>query len=253
VGCFGRDQRGDEGLKWLKAEGIDIDFTTRSDENPTIGGFVILDAAGTPVSVAAMGANGDLTEAAVDRAIAASPSAKVLLTQFEIEPSLALFAARRGLAAGMTTIVNPAPAVRIAGLEAADFLIPNETEAKTLLGLDPADPLPARELAERLHRESGAGTVIVTLGEAGVVVAGGPGTWQIPAPAVTAVDTTGAGDAFNGALAVGLSRKLPLKESLEWACRAAALSVTRKGTIPIFPTTAEVVDFWKPSPVVKKS
>jgi ribokinase len=153
----------------------------------------------------------------------------------------------------MTTIVNPAPAVRIAGLEAADFLIPNETEAKTLLGLDPADPLPARELAERLHRESGAGTVIVTVGEAGVVVAGGPGTWQIPAPAVTAVDTTGAGDAFNGALAVGLSRKRPLKETLEWACRAAALSVTRQGTIPIFPTTSEVVDFWKPSPVVKKS
>jgi ribokinase len=245
VGCFGRDQRGNDGVQMLETEGIDTAFIIRSDMNPTIGGFVILDkTTGIPAIVAVMGANGDLTQEAVDRALAASPSVNVLLTQFEIDPELALYAARQGRATGITTIVNPAPAIPIAGLELVDFLTPNETEAKTLLSLDPQTPIPAHELAERLRAESGAKTVIVTLGEKGVVVADPAGVWNMAAPQVIAVDTTGAGDAFNGALAVGLSQGRPLPEIVRWACQAAALAVTRKGTIPTFPTSAEVKGKW---------
>ncbi len=244
VGCLGRDQRGDDGLRWLQAEGVDTTFTMRSDDNLTIGGFVILDAVGVPAIVAAMGANGDLTREAVDKALAASPRANILLTQFEIDPALAVYAAGRGQALGMTTIINPAPAVPTGGLETADFLTPNETEAKTLLGLDPSTPLAAPELAEQLRKESGAKTVIVTLGEKGVVVAEATGTWQMAAPQVEAVDTTGAGDAFNGALAVGLGEGRPLEEVVLRACQVAALSVTRVGTIPIFPKTADVEAKW---------
>lgn len=244
VGCLGSDQRGDDGQRWLEAEGIDTNYVTRSPNSPTIGGFVILDAAGVPAIVAAMGANGDLTPEAIDSAIAATSTSRVLLTQFEIEPALALYAARKGRAAGMLTIINPAPAAPIDGLDTADFLTPNETEAKTLLGLDPALPLPAPELARQLRQESGAGTVIVTLGEKGVMLANEKETWQISAPQVKAVDTTGAGDAFNGALAVGISQGRPLNETVEWACQVAALSVTRKGTIPVFPTADEVGDYF---------
>jgi ribokinase len=245
VGCFGRDQRGNDGVQMLETEGIDTAFIIRRDMSPTIGGFVILDkTTGIPAIVAAMGANGDLTQEAVDRALAASPSVNVLLTQFEIDPELALYAARQGRATGITTIVNPAPAIPIAGLELVDFLTPNETEAKTLLSLDPQTPIPAHELAERLRAESGAKTVIVTLGEKGVVVADPAGVWSMAAPQVIAVDTTGAGDAFNGALAVGLSQGRPLPEIVRWACQAAALAVTRKGTIPTFPTSAEVKGKW---------
>jgi ribokinase len=240
VGCLGRDRRGDDGERWLQEAGIDTTFVTRSRDQPTIGGFTILDAAGVPAIVAALGANADLSRADVDRALAGSPAARILLTQFEIEPQVALYAARRAREQGMTTIVNPAPASVVEGLAATDILTPNESEAMTLLGLSPARPLPAAELAQRLRDASGAGTVLVTLGERGAVAAEAGVTWRVPAPRVRAVDTTGAGDAFNGALAVALARGWALRRSVEWACQAAALSVTRKGTIPIFPTEAEV-------------
>lgn len=243
VGCLGRDERGDAAQQWLQAEGIDTAFVTRSANQATVGGFVILDKEGVPAIVAAMGANGDLTPADVDRALTASARARVLLTQFEIEPSLALYAARRAREQDMTTIVNPAPATRARGLEVADILTPNESEAMVLLELAPERPLPAEDLARRLHSESGAKTVIITLGERGAVVASGDEVWHAPAPQVDAVDTTGAGDAFNGALAVALTRGWTLSKSVPWACNVAALSVTKKGTIPIFPTSAEVDAF----------
>lgn len=243
VGCLGRDERGDVAKQWLEAEGIDTAYVTRSTKQATVGGFVMLDKDGVPAIVAAMGANGDLTRGDVDRALAASRQARVLLTQFEIEPSVALYAARRAREQKMTTIVNPAPAARVEGLDAADILTPNEGEAMVLLGLAPERPLPAEELARRLLRESSAKIVIITLGERGAVVATANEIWRAPAPHVDAVDTTGAGDAFNGALAIALTRGWTLLEGVHWACKVAALSVTRKGTIPIFPTAADVDAF----------
>lgn len=243
VGCLGRDQRGDDGERWLQEAGVDTAFITRSADKATVGGFVILDEEGMPAIVAALGANADLTRADVDRALAASGSARILLTQFEIEPALALYAARRARDRGMTAIVNPAPADAVEGVEAADILTPNESEAKVLLGLSPEQPLAHRELAQQLRRATGAGTVLVTLGENGVVAADADGSWHTAAPRVHAVDTTGAGDAFNGALAAALARGWALRKGVQWACTAAALSVTRKGTIPIFPTEAEVAAF----------
>ena len=243
VGCLGRDERGDVAEQWLQAEGIDTAFVTRSANRATIGGFVILDEDGVPAIVAAMGANGDLTRADVDRALAASRQARVLLTQFEIDPSLALYAARRAREQEMTTIVNPAPATPVEGLDVADILTPNESEAMVLLGLTPERPLPGKELARRLQCESGAKAVIVTLGERGAVVATAGESWHTAAPEVAVADTTGAGDAFNAALAVTLTRGWTLSKSVPWACNVAALSVTRKGTIPIFPNAADVDAF----------
>jgi len=245
VGCVGRDRMGEAGARWMQDAGVDTTHLKLSDKEATVGGFVILDDEGLPAIVAAMGANGELGEADVDRALGGLAGAKVLLTQFEIYPQVALHAARVGKAGGMLTIVNPAPAPDspLDGLDAADILTPNESEAKVLLGLPPEQEAAPETLAEALRAKTGAGAVIVTVGERGVVAATAEGPWQEPAPRVRAVDTTGAGDAFNAALAAGLVRGMGLREAAAWGCRVAAYSVTFPGTIPIYPTVEQVDAF----------
>ncbi len=245
VGCVGQDRLGDEGVRWLSEAGVDTTFVKRSLNESTVGGFVMIDDNGLPAIVALMGANGDLTEEDVGRALSQLRGAKILLTQFEIRTEVALYAARLGRQLGLTTIVNPAPAPEklLSGLEAADFLTPNENEAKVLLGKDPTWEEEPEEMAQQLRQKTGAGCVMITLGERGVVAVGPDGDWRLPAPKVTALDTTGAGDAFNGAFGVGLARGLSPKEAANGACLVAAYSVTKRGTIPIFPTPAEVKAF----------
>lgn len=246
VGCVGQDRLGDAGLRWLKEAEVDTTFVKRSPDKSTVGGFVMIDDNGLPAIVALLGANGDLGKEDVENALGQLKGAKILLTQFEIRTEVALFAARLGRQLGLTTIVNPAPVPEkpLQGLEVADYLTPNENEAKVLLGKDPTWNAKPEEMAQQLRQKTGAGCVMITLGERGVVAAGRDGSWHLPAPKVTAVDTTGAGDAFNGALAVGLVRGLSAKEAANEACMVAAYSVTKRGTIPIFPTQAEVQAFF---------
>ncbi len=145
-----------------------------------------------------------------------------------------------------TAPVSTAPSSVSANPEFKDILVPNESEAKVLLGLDPQAPLEAEPLALSLLERTGAGCVMVTLGERGVVAAAAGQTWQISPPPVQAVDTSGAGDVFCAALAVGLVEGHSLKMAAEWACAVAALSVSRAGTIPAFPTRDEVNQFLTP-------
>jgi ribokinase len=245
VGCVGQDRLGDEGERWMREAGVDTAFLRRSSSSATVGGFVILDDEGLPAIVAAIGANGDLTEEEVESALRAMPKAGVMLTQFEIHPRVAVHAAKIARSLGMTAIVNPAPAPdrKVEGLEAAHILTPNETEAKVLLGLSPdqhADPV---GMAQALRKQTGADCVMVTVGERGVVAAEKTGVWQVEPPTVEAVDTTGAGDAFNAGLAVGLVQGMSLREAADWGCLIAAYSVTRPGTIPIYPKPDEVERF----------
>jgi ribokinase len=103
-------------------------------------------------------------------------------------------------------------------------------------------------LAERVWRLTGSGSVMVTLGEQGVAYAGAEGFWQVAPPRVKAVDTTGAGDTFCGALAAALGRGMTKQAAAQHACAAAAYSVTKPGTIPIFPTPAQVEAFLAEQP-----
>jgi ribokinase len=169
----------------------------------------------------------------------------VLLTQFEIRHEVALYAARQGKASGLTTIVNPTPVPEepTGGYEAADYLTPNGPEARQMLGMAPDQQTDPLQMAAALREQSGAGCVIITLGDQGVAVAEASGGWTMPAPAVTAVDATGAGDAFNGTLALGLARGLPLRQAVGNAILVGAYSVTQQGTIPIFPTVNKVSAF----------
>jgi ribokinase len=245
VGCVGQDRHGDLAESLLREAGVDTRFLKRSPTTPTVGGFVILRQDGVPAIVATMGANAEVGHAEVDVALQHCPNARLLLTQFEIDPEVALYAVQRAKARGLTTILNPAPApeTKVSGLDAADILTPNESEAQALLGLEPGEASEADELACELRRRTGARSVIVTLGERGLVANDDTGVWRVAAPKVDAVDTTGAGDAFNGALAAALLQGSDMRAAAEWACLAAAYSVTQPGTIPYYPTPAQVEEF----------
>ena len=242
VGCVGTDRLGDKAAEWLVEAGVDIRYLKRSTDLPTGVGFIMLDDMGIPAMVSSLGANAELDETLVDKSLSALTGAKVMLTQFEIRPEVAIFAAQAARRHGLISIINPAPAVKIdlENLAAADILVPNESEANVLLGLRPESEIDPAEAARRLLERTGAGCVLITLGEKGVVAADAEGTWQILPPKVKVADTSGAGDVFCGALAVGLAKGKSIKAAAEWACQAAALSVERQGTIPAFPTLSEM-------------
>ncbi|HVO41148.1 MAG TPA: ribokinase [Aggregatilineales bacterium] len=242
VGCVGRDRIGEDGERWMREAGVDTRFLRRSETTASGVGFIILDENGIPAMVTSMGANAEIRREDIATAIGAMQGSGVLLTQFEIDPPTALYAAQLARQAGMTAIVNPAPAPEfpVAGLEAATILTPNETEAKVLLGLEPDAVIDPAELAATLREKSRVEQLIITVGKDGAVGTDRAGIWKVAPPEVEVVDTSGAGDVFCAALAVGLVEGKPLKVAAEWACGAAALSVSKPGTIPAYPTRAEV-------------
>jgi ribokinase len=245
VGCVGSDRIGEDGERWMIEEGVDTSHLRRSRTTASGVGFILLDAGGVPAMVTSMGANAELTRDEIRVALDDAVGAAVLLTQFEIQPQIALYAAREARERGMLAIVNPAPAPEtpLVGLEAADILVPNEQEARVLLATNSREPMEPEEMAIRLREASGAKVVLMTLGERGVAGAEASGSWHLLARRVGANDTSGAGDVFCAALAVGLVRGQSLQQAADWACSAATLSVTRPGTIPAFPTAQEVQDF----------
>ncbi len=245
VGCVGRDRIGDEGERWLAEAGIDTRWLRRHETVGSGVGFILLDEQGMPAMVTAMGANAEIGDDDVDAALRAHPGAGVMLTQFEIPVERALAAADRARTLGMTTIVNPAPAPNgfPPGVEAAAILVPNETEALALLGLESNTHYDPEWLAAELRRRSHIDTILITLGAKGIVGLDVAGVWQVQAPQIQAVDTSGAGDVFCAALAVCLMDGMDVRRASNWACAAASLSVTRAGTIPSFPMRAEVTSF----------
>ncbi len=168
-----------------------------------------------------------------------------LILQFEIPLDTIYYAVRFARANRIRCIVNPAPALpaNLSELTAADYFIPNETEAEAITGR------PVRTLEDAIAcatelRGKGFQKVVVTLGSRGSLLAGPQGHVHIPPYAVTAVDTTGAGDAFIGSLEVFLAEGMPEKDALARANLYAALSTTRVGTQKSFPKRAEFESEW---------
>jgi ribokinase len=183
-----------------------------------------------------MGANADIQKNYLESAIKDLSSAKYLLTQFEIPPHLALHAAKLASSLGMTSIVNPAPAVDDPNLnyEGVSILIPNEIEAKILAGVPLDQEIDHGHLLTKIHQKLHVDTIIITLGENGVFVQSEGEIWSQKPPRTDVVDASGAGDQFCAALAVALNNEMDLKDACQWAMHAASISVTRKGTIPAF-------------------
>src|SRR5262245_48260606 len=164
-----------------------------------------------------------------------------MLTQLEIPAPAAGAALHAGRAAGLTTILNPAPVRPLPDdvLAAADIVTPNETEARILTGREPGAEVDELTLCAEL-RERGVGTVVMTLGARGALIAGEGEPIRVAAPAVAVVDTTGAGDAFSGTLAATLAGGGDLRTGVARAAVAGALACTRLGVVPSLATAAQI-------------
>jgi ribokinase len=242
VARVGRDLFGRDMLDHFRAEGIDARHVTPTEGVSTGTAAITIDAAGRNTIAVTPGANGLLSAADIEAAREVIASSRVLVCQQEVPVEANLAAMRLAAKAGVPVVFNPAPATQGMPAEAyrlTSVLCPNEHEAAALTGLPVRTPAEAEAAALELMSR-GAGRVVVTLGERGCLVATREWVRAIPAPAVQAVDTTGAGDCFIGALAFSLARGDELIEAARRATRVAAVSVQSAGTQTSFPRAAEL-------------
>lgn len=226
---------------WAKA-GVTPEVTIDRDSFTGAAMIFLEDATGNNAIIVTPGAASRITPLDVQDRKALIEGAGIFMTQLE-QP---IPAAQRGLeiarAAGVTTILNPAPAAPLpdAMLALCDYLTPNESEAEALTGLPVTTPDEAKTAAAALLAK-GVGAVVITLGGQGALYHDGKTTLHAPAiPAGKVVDTTGAGDAFNGGFAVALAEGQPIEQALRFASATAGISVTRPGTAGAMPTRAEI-------------
>jgi ribokinase len=241
IGRTGKDAFGDQLRTFLTAQGVDLTFVQETAEAHT-GTAIITVADADNTIVVVSGAN-----ALVDAADVAAPmlaKGDIAVSQFEIPlPAIVTFF-QRARAAGATTILNPAPALTFGAelLDLVDILILNETELGLLTKTELRDSDEDRRFidAARSLRTSPGKTICVTLGKRGVLALAGDEPLIIPGRCVDAIDTTGAGDCFVGAVAAQLAGGKSIRDSLVYANAAASISVQRIGAAPSMPTAAEV-------------
>lgn len=241
IGRLGKDSFGAELKTFLREQGIDLGYVVAAAEAHT-GTAIITVAEADNTIVVIPGANGLV--GADDVEIVPLLAGDVAVSQFEIpRPAIAAFF-RRGRAAGATTLLNPAPAQKMSDelLALVDILVLNETELGLLAGTELSDSDDAAKLikAARKLRARADQTICITLGRRGVLALAGREEIAVPGRVVKAVDTTGAGDCFVGALAAQLADGVPLRAALTFANAAASISVQRMGAGPSMPTAAEV-------------
>jgi ribokinase len=246
VSCVGKDAFGEGVLNNFSAEGIDATHVRIDEKRSTGLASIMVDDEAQNCILLVPGANQALTPDDVRAAGEALRSAKLLLCQLEVPLETTLEACRMARAAGVVTILNPAPAVPLPNelLALADYCIPNETEIE-LLTRRPARNRTQYEWAASELLKRGPKAVLLTLGEKGTLIADKTQMILVPALPVQAVDTTGAGDAFIGSLAFFLAQGLELMLAVLKANGIAGLSVTRPGTQTSFPRRAELADFLK--------
>jgi len=242
IGRIGPDANGATLRAGLEREGIDCRALAATASAPTGVALILVDDDGRNSIVIVAGSNGELTPDDISGHEPVLAEAAVVVCQLETPPATvaATLAAARRL--NKTVILNPAPVtgpLPAQWLPLIDYLIPNELEAATLTGLPIGSPQDALVAAQALVAQ-GARNVLITLGAAGVVAAFGGEPVHVPAPRVSAVDTTAAGDTFIGAFAAQLAHGASTDAALRFAQRAAAISVTRAGAQPSIPTRAEL-------------
>lgn len=235
IGMVGKDRLGNTLYEWFKEEKVDSRWLLQHDTLPTGTGFDIKNKDNDCALVTCMGANAGLTKEIIDLALADLSKAKILLTQFEIPPEIALYAAKKASHHGLISILNPAPASeKKLSYEGVSILVPNEIEAKIIAGIPLDQRIANKDLLALVKQKSGVPTIIITLGDEGIYALNGSDIWQEKSEKAKVVDASGAGDQFCAALAVGLYQGMDIKTACSFGMRAAAISVTRKGTISAF-------------------
>jgi ribokinase len=223
VGAVGADDAGTRLRAVARDEGIDDTRIATVANQPSGRALITVDEHGENSIVVVAGANGHVM---LDQL----PVARVVLAQLETNTDVVLAALHAARAAGSMTILNPAPADRIPDgvLDLCDVVVPNEHELELLGGT-------------AALRAAGVRTIVVTRGAAGVDVLDADADWHVDADPVDAVDTTGAGDAFCGALAARLAAGVDLAAAVRYAAAAGALAATRHGAVPSLPRRDEIV------------
>jgi ribokinase len=248
IGRVGYDVFGDQLKAGLFEDGVDVSAVHPTHSQPSGVALIWVDKLGENSIVVAPGANHEIAPHEVEAFRSTIEGASYAL--FQLETPLDVVAESLKLARGLgsRTVLDPAPAQPLSPelLENVDLLTPNETEANLLLGRTATeiDPAEAREIASAL-RALGARAVILKLGGRGCYFFDGQTELFSPGFAVAAVDTTAAGDTFNGALAVALAEGQPIESALRFANAAAAISVTRRGAQSSIPLRSEVDEFLK--------
>ena len=244
IGCVGDDDSGGEIRRALREQGIGVDGIATSSDAATGTALIFVDREGRNQIGVAPGANHRLTVEMARAGQDAIAWAEVLVSQLEVPVPVVRWALETARRHGVPTVLNPAPVQELSDelLSLVTYLTPNAGEVAALTGIEVRDLESGRQAAARLC-ERGSGTVIITLGEQGALVCDGASAVHFEAFPVEVVDTTGAGDAFNGALAVGLAAGGSLEQVIPLASAAAALTCTRRGAQDALPDRADVERF----------
>ncbi len=241
VGRLGEDIFGDQSIACLKRESINCDFIARDPIAASGVALISVDDKGENHIVVAPGANNQLDQKKVRAALDSMPDNAIILLQLEIPLDTVAYIVEAARGTSRKVILDPAPAPTypLNFLNELYLITPNETEATKLTGIEVTDNKSAEVAAKKLMA-TGVKNVAITMGAKGVLLAQENTIKFIPSPKVKAIDTTAAGDCFNGALSVGIAIGLSLEEGIKRACHAASISVTRKGAQDSMPYIKEI-------------
>lgn len=237
----GNDIFGEQSVQLFKKEGINIDHLLTDPSKPSGVALITVDKNAENTIVVASGANAWLHPADIQAALGLIKNAAIILMQLEIPLDTVCYAAEMASFSGAKVILNPAPACPLPDIlfPHISIITPNEIEAEILTGI-PVNDLEGAKAAALALRAKGVETVVITLGARGALISNAFLEQLVTAPAVGAIDTTAAGDVFNGALSVALSEARSLVDAVDFGCRAAAISVTRLGAQASAPYRYEV-------------
>lgn len=240
----GYDVFGKQSIELFEKEGIDISGIQRDHYQPSGVALITVDDKGENCIVVAPGANAALTPGDIDEVKEKIENASLLLIQLEIPIETVEHVAAIAASKKIKFILNPAPAAKLNDelLKRISIITPNQKETEMLTGIKVIDESSAKQAVNFL-RNKGIETVIITMGAMGAFVFHENKYFMIPGHKVNVVDTTAAGDVFNGALVVALSEEKTMEDAVTFACKAAAISVTRLGAQASAPAREEVESF----------
>jgi len=242
ISKIGDDVFGKQNKELFEKEGIDTTYVFSDPKEPSGVALITVDSKAENCIVVASGANATLSPVDVAKAATEIQSADILLTQLETPVDTIIYAAELAAGNNVKVILNPAPACPIPKslLKSLYMITPNRIEAEMLTGIRVDDISSAKQAAETLHAE-GVKIVVITLGSEGALALIDNEFHFVDAEKVVPIDTTAAGDVFNGALAVAIAEGQSVLDGIKFACKAAAISVTRLGAQASAPYKREVV------------
>lgn len=242
ISKIGNDIFGKQSSKIFGDEGVNIGGIYAESNSPSGIALITVDKNGENSIVVAPGSNSFLDQDNVKDAMDKFPDADILLIQLEIPMETVKFAIKTAKKRNIKVILNPAPVNEeiLPVLDLIDIITPNSQEASALTN-HPIDDLESAKVAAKKINALGVKTVIITMGKDGALLYDSGEFTMIESPKVNAVDTTAAGDVFNGALAVAISEKKDMKSAVAFACRCAAISVTNMGAQSSIPHRNEVL------------